>query len=578
MSRTVGDDASTNKMLQAETLSFGGQSSQREQERRFQLQMERGEEMRRFLATQAANTHPRLARLMKKNQMPAASITEIRQSIQLPQIRSAERRQSESVSPAAKTSFEERLDESQRQPLMQKPQQQNNYAQGTEPFYGYPIQPMPYQMGFPQYQQYQPYQPNPYLPPISQFSGFGGSGYRDPHAQQFPPNSFPSSNYPQPPPGQPPSEMYFRHRNVNDFNLNAQPTSQPTSRRSTDRGRDLRESHQYGRRQDNHQSKEQYAAELERQIKEKEERKRKERNFRSQPESGFIGDKVVSQRNVNQNNGSREGMGNIGYDEHQNHNNRSHQQSLYLRELDEQIRIKKEMQTKERVHAEHTQFPPQTAVYIAPEFNEGRRGSRKQFPTETAKIFNSLVFPIAAQRNPSQIRSKYAPLPGIRSASNSNDNLPSMFPPPASNDTSGAIDLGASNFVRGATHVSNMVGWQKDEFMAKQDLKRKNQLEIQDALKQQIAQKEYLKRKKIADERAEDDKERARIEHEQAMLKERYQKEKEEARIKEVKTNLIVGTGFKGKASCDCRKKCKKEANARRYSNTTESEESFSST
>jgi hypothetical protein len=510
-------------MLQGETVPFGLQSSQ-EQERKYQLQRERGEEMRQFLAAQAANSHPRLAKLMKKNQMPITSITQSRPYVQLPPIRTGERRPSDSVSQADNYGVESKRNDNQRQNSIpdQPHSNQNHYAQSREPFYGYPYQP--YQMP----QQYA-YQPNPYMPPIGQYSGLVGAGY-NPNYSAMP---FPTLNYPQPPQSQPSHDMYSRPFNYQNSHQPHQ-APPPFSRRSTDRGRDLQQSDQkdddqYGRRQDNQQSKGEYAAELERQIKEKEERKRKERNYRSQPESGFLSDPSNTQRQPTNNKGPREGMGNIGFESH-NHN-RSQQQTEYLRELDEQIRTKKEMQRNERSRNDHY-IPPKPNAYPA-EMLDSRRGSRKQFPTETAKIFNSMVFPAAQNPSP-QLGRDYVPLPDIQSGRNSYDNLNSMFPPRNENSSPENLDLGVSNFVRGATHVSNMVGWQKDDFIAKQDQRRKNQLEIQDALKQQIAQKEFLKRKKIADERAEDEKERARLEKEQAMLKERYQQEKEEARAKEV--------------------------------------------
>ena len=46
----------------------------KQEQKRLQLQKERNEEMKRFLAQQASNSHPRLVKLLKKHENPSTSI------------------------------------------------------------------------------------------------------------------------------------------------------------------------------------------------------------------------------------------------------------------------------------------------------------------------------------------------------------------------------------------------------------------------------------------------------------------------------------------------------------------------
>jgi myosin heavy subunit len=192
---------------------------------------------------------------------------------------------------------------------------------------------------------------------------------------------------------------------------------------------------------------------------------------------------------------------------------RLRQQHMYLKELDDQIRQKKELLERER-RLEHEMPSPPVAL-------DAMSRQRKQFPGETAKMFTSAVFP------PSPHRSSFNPymtLPPIHNASQEDLSMQSLFPPTAPDRTT---------FVRGAMNVAELPQWKQDELLQKEDQKKRQQKEIQDVLKQQIAEKEQLKQKQKLEQRMEDEKEQKRILQEQQELYERYAREKEEQRKKE---------------------------------------------
>lgn len=138
---------------------------------------------------------------------------------------------------------------------------------------------------------------------------------------------------------------------------------------------------------------------------------------------------------------------------------------------------------------------------------------------------------------------KYSTLPAIGNNSTEDfirQNLERLsgFPPSEGQEHNTTQNLRGSpqptSYLRGAINLESMTDWQRDEMNMREDAKRKNQKEIQDVLKQQIAQKEFEKQKQKEMQRLEDDKELKRIEKEQQMLKERYAREKEEAQKKAV--------------------------------------------
>lgn len=95
------------------------------------------------------------------------------------------------------------------------------------------------------------------------------------------------------------------------------------------------------------------------------------------------------------------------------------------------------------------------------------------------------------------------------------------------------LSKSGQSYVRGAMQVQDMQQWQKEEFFNKENKKARNQNEIQMVLRQQIAEKEAIKQKKIADQREEDRKEQLKIDRDQIVLKEIAQLERLEILKKE---------------------------------------------
>lgn len=169
---TYSNNIATSKMIDVLLNPVQPQVVPRQEQKRLQLQKERADEMKRFLAQQASNSHPRLVRLLKKHENPSAPITEI----MLPQL--GGNRGSVSQKPQA------RPPDAVLSPISQaQPQTTYNNSNGSD---NYQQQQAQQQMsmnlpqmpprdsiyGFPSgvvYQQQYPtmqYQPNPYLPPF----------------------------------------------------------------------------------------------------------------------------------------------------------------------------------------------------------------------------------------------------------------------------------------------------------------------------------------------------------------------------------------------------------------------------
>ncbi|ORY45586.1 hypothetical protein BCR33DRAFT_170711 [Rhizoclosmatium globosum] len=86
-------------------------------------------------------------------------------------------------------------------------------------------------------------------------------------------------------------------------------------------------------------------------------------------------------------------------------------------------------------------------------------------------------------------------------------------------------------FLRGQVNVDQMPDWQRAEI----EQKHKAQLEIQEALKKQVQEREAVKAKLLAEKQAEEAKEQERIVKEQEFLRLRYARELEEQRRKKPK-------------------------------------------
>ena len=125
--------------------------------------------------------------------------------------------------------------------------------------------------------------------------------------------------------------------------------------------------------------------------------------------------------------------------------------------------------------------------------------------------------------------SKYSTLPAIGNNSTEdfirkNLEMMSGFPPSGipNGDTRSSPE--PSNFLRGSVNLESLTDWQRDELRVREDAKRKNQKEIQDVLKLQIAQKETEKLKQKEAQRLEDEKEMRRIEKVQEKKKKQKRK------------------------------------------------------
>ena len=144
----------------------------KQEQKRLQLQKERNEEMKRFLAQQASNSHPRLVKLLKKHENPSTSINsfpnfgsaqEKMQPTRLPMMMSPSLQTSARQANQDVSSMSSRQQGQQQYHQQQYPQQQYQQqaipSQPRDSIYGFPA-------GVHQYPTMQ-YHPNPYLPPFN---------------------------------------------------------------------------------------------------------------------------------------------------------------------------------------------------------------------------------------------------------------------------------------------------------------------------------------------------------------------------------------------------------------------------
>ncbi|KAJ3336769.1 hypothetical protein HDU91_001657, partial [Kappamyces sp. JEL0680] len=334
---------------------LGGQTTPQEYQRQQSLQKERNEDLKRFLAQQAANTHPRLARLLKKNEAPLPSITELKVKAAY-----ANQRHPQPVAPAPPPAPSHSAPLPQQQiPYQQRMPQEPHLTMNPspQPYANYPMQAAsPYQMGG--------YQPNPYLPPMhfNPYEAgylkypFLGGGYRDPYSMHYPQSTFPTSPapdmYSHPSQGQVPHPSPYAHY----LPVQAEPSrygpahSRNPAMEDRERNIALQQGKSRHGRPEN-PSKQEYAAELERQISEKNERTKYEKKLAKQPDSGFLGG--PSRYADDQSNDGYESSHSAAAQ------TRLQQQSRYNRELNEQIRIKNEMKQKELQKQYSQEYLPQ---------------------------------------------------------------------------------------------------------------------------------------------------------------------------------------------------------------------------
>ncbi|KAI8897866.1 hypothetical protein BC833DRAFT_592095 [Globomyces pollinis-pini] len=497
-----------------------------QQDRRTMLQQERKREMQEFMAKQANIVNPRLRKIFKErnggnDNQPSNTY--------VPMLTNTKsNRQPDNYSPDTKSSRPTHNYSHEMNDTYQPPYHPQQHVQ--QPYF-YPNQPLMYgdpRVSLPYFQPHQPYgvgglpypmMPNPYnnisqngYPPMKPYdsrdlpqSSYGGSPIERNHIPQHHTRFEDNNNRPE------------RYQNEQNFGIGERRHQPPESNRRIP-------------------SKSEYAAALEKQIAEKEAKKRLDRKLKQQTEPGMFFSTSSSRSDK---------VSNVQPNTHHHHHSeltdryssRNQQsQSQYLKELDDQIRIKKEIRQKESYDYNHPpnsqshEYPPSTSPFSLPDIHH----TRKQFPNERAKILHSDVFP----QSPSTptFQNHYSTLPPIQAQSNISQSKykggdyqnfgEESFPP------NQGVEI-PTNFLRGAMQVKDMPQWQREEMVIKEQLKQKNQREVQNVLRQQIAEKEMLKQKQIEQQRKEDEIERVRIEREQALLKEKYRKEREEALKKE---------------------------------------------
>lgn len=168
--RHVSIAATTSQMIDVLLNPVEPQVVPRQEQKRLQLQKERADEMKRFLAQQASNSHPRLVRLLKKHENPSAPITEI----MLPSLiggggnlvgaRNGLQNEPRPHAPMLSPINQPKATQGSVNYQQQHPQQIPMNQQQNPPrdsIYGFPSSAV-YQQPYPTMQ----YQPNPYLPPF----------------------------------------------------------------------------------------------------------------------------------------------------------------------------------------------------------------------------------------------------------------------------------------------------------------------------------------------------------------------------------------------------------------------------
>ncbi|KAJ3271726.1 hypothetical protein HDV01_006421 [Terramyces sp. JEL0728] len=506
---------------------IGGQSDPREQERRLKLQEERQNDMKKYLASQAAMAHPRLKRLLKNRDEPAEQTF-----IEYPPQKITARKSNPSVPPNA-----EKL-----------PPIPNSTAAPANTFYN--AQPM-----------YQPYA----APAMLNYGMYSDPRVNLPMPPPFYPVNWGYHNYQLPPPTNQPDPAFnlygtypqrdaFRPRE-GQYSYHNRHESVRSESRTSSQNLNYPERNYTSTK---YQNKEQYAKELGKLQKRRNKSKlrscgnlNQNQDLKLQINGRYVWfNEAKPAKNRNQYSKYNSNFGNERTKDPEFHD-RMQQQTKYLKDLDEQIRVKNEMLQRQKLleRKEDSEVATTNAAFTASPYStiapELFHHSRKQFPDQQAKIFHSEVFPNISNRSP--LLSQYSTLPPIASGSvlinneyspsrmmeqrNHNLSLNGSFPP-SSLDFDSVYDPTQTKHIRGAMQVEDMPAWQKEEFLAKEQMKQKNQRDIQNVLKMQIAEKEQQKQQQLEQQRIEDEKERLRIENELNTMKEQYKREQEEDRKK----------------------------------------------
>ncbi|KAJ3254717.1 hypothetical protein HK103_006869 [Boothiomyces macroporosus] len=499
---------------------IGGQSDPREQQRRLKLQEERSRDMKEFLASQAAMAHPRLKRLLKNRDEPLQNAVPIQPQ---PTAKSYQNNTALPTVPPNAEKLPSIL------PNNTNPTPVNNTLYNPQPMFQ-PYQPPQ----IPNYGMYADPRVNMAMPPPFYPINWGYHNYQLPQPNTQPDSAFNLyGTYPR---------DNFRPKEPHHFQYNDRGESIRSESRNSSQNLNLSDRNYTGKK---YQSKEQYAKELDRQIAEKAKQKQAEKQKQLEPINPV---KTRNLYNKYNNNFIHERAENPDFHE------RVQQQSKYLKDLDEQIRVKNEMLQRQKL----LERREDSEIYGVKEFKNSSpystgapelfHHSRKQFPDQQAKIYHSEVFPSISNRSPSLnqysalppiganvlINNEYSPSRMMEQRSH-NLSMNSSFPPSnltfdkvLNNQGSNVSDPAQTKYLRGAMQLEDMPAWQKEEFLAKEQMKQKNQRDIQ----MQIAEKERQKQIQLEKQKIEDEKERIRIENELNLMREQYKREQEEDRKK----------------------------------------------
>ncbi|KAJ3322502.1 hypothetical protein HDV06_003046 [Boothiomyces sp. JEL0866] len=527
--------------MQVQMNPIGGQSDPREQERRLKLQEERSRDMKEFLAAQAAMAHPRLKRLLKNRDEPEGQPSPPIQ-IQHPKM---------GISSNSNTALPSVPPNAEKLPAIQ-------HTSALNPNSYYNPQP-----------SYQPYA-GPQIPNYGM--------YPDPRVNMaMPPPFYPVNwgyhNYQLPPPNNQPDPAFnlygtysrdpYRPKDSNHFPYNDRNESVRSESRNSSQNPNTSDRNFSSKK---YQSKEQYAKDLgdrnlivDRQIAEKAKQRQAEKQRQLEPEAGFEINNRRQSKPVKTRNQYNKYNNNFVHERAENpeFHERVLQQSRYLKDLDEQIRIKNEMLQRQKLleRREDSEMLGVKEFKNASPYSTGApelvHHSRKQFPDQQAKLFHSEVFPTVTNRSPSLnqfsalppiggnalINNEYSPS-RMMEQRNHNLSMNSSFPPSNLDfdklinnkqaNPPNAYDPTHTKYLRGAMQLEDMPAWQKEEFLAKEQMKQKNQRDIQ----MQIAEKERQKQIQLEQQKIEDEKERIRIETELNRMREQYKREQEEDRKK----------------------------------------------
>jgi hypothetical protein len=125
--------------------------------------------------------------------------------------------------------------------------------------------------------------------------------------------------------------------------------------------------------------------------------------------------------------------------------------------------------------------------------------------------------------------------PPYQNSSPMNFNAPNLYSSTSNPHTNSfPPNPDPKSFLKGVKNVENLTPWEIEKLAQR----HKAQVEVQEALKKQIADKEEHKRLSIMRKKLDDEKEQAALENERKKLAEKYAKEKEDARIKEEENRL----------------------------------------